>query len=160
MKDCRDTDLFGKPVDPGKGRRGRPRKMLDETDLDMLEAGLTKGWSDHRIAKALDIGESTLKRNFGPIMRARHNMPDRLQLALFAMTVRKALSEDMGAVRQLQRMIAEDERAVAEARVSLPQEQTMAAKRGKKEISEIQAADAEAALFEEIEKEAKGVYRH
>lgn len=135
--------------------------MLDEKDLDMLEAGLTRGWSNERIAKALDIGLSTLKRNFGPLLRMRDQMPDRLHLALFAATARKALEAgDMGAVRQLRIMMAEDATADAEARLAKVQKAPKPQPLGKKEIGEQQAADAEESLFAEIEEEAKGVFRH
>ncbi|KEP68432.1 hypothetical protein DL1_11890 [Thioclava dalianensis] len=76
----------------------------------MLEAGLMKGWSNQRLSEVLGIGLSTLKRNFGPVLKGRGEMPDRLKLAIFAATVRKALEKgDMGAVRQLRQMMGEDE---------------------------------------------------
>lgn len=118
MDDRRETDLFGNPVRARKGQRGRPPKELSSKDLDMLEAGLVQGWTNKRIASALDIGLSTLKRNFGPLLRVRDHAPDRLQLALFATTARKALEGDMGAVRQLRQLLAESEQKAAAARMS------------------------------------------
>jgi hypothetical protein len=90
---------------------------MTEMDMDMLEAALTKGWSNQRTAKALGVGLSTLKRNFGPLMRMRHEMPDRLELVLFAVTMRKALAGDTGAIRQVRQMVADNERRLADARL-------------------------------------------
>ena len=117
MDDVRETDLFGNPVRARKGMRGRPSKEMTAADLDMLEAALMQGWTSVRIARALDIGLSTLKRNFGPLLRARDQMPDRLQLLLFATSVRKALDGDMGAVRQVRQMVEKNEQRLAAARV-------------------------------------------
>lgn len=110
MDDPREHDLFGNPVRERKGLRGRPPIEVTEKDLDMLEAGLMKGWSNQRLAKVLGIGISTLKRNFGPLLSGRGDAPDRLRLAMFATTARKAIEGgDMGAMRQLRQMISEDE---------------------------------------------------
>lgn len=109
MGDPRDTDLFGNPVRARKGLRGRPKKEFSEKDLDMLEAALAKGWTNTRIADALDVGVSTLKRNFGPVLRMREVIPDRLELALFASAVRKAVERgDAGAIRQVRQMISDE----------------------------------------------------
>lgn len=116
MNDNRETDLFGNPVRARKGLRGRPAKELTEKDLDALESGLAQGWAQERIAKTLNVGLSTLKRNFGPVLKTGQLMPDRLQLQIFAVTVRKALEGDMGAVRQVRLMQQENERLRAEER--------------------------------------------
>lgn len=158
MDDPREFDLFGNPADPHKGGRGRPRKMLTAHDLDRLEAALARGWSNARIAKTLDIGLSTLKRNFGPLLRMRDSIPDRVQLTLFAVTMRKAVEKgDMGAVRQLRQMIAEDDLRFAEARVAdqNAEQQQKPKKLGKNEANEIAAEAAENSILAEIEAEAK-----
>ncbi|MGR3376047.1 resolvase [Salipiger abyssi] len=117
MNDIRETDLFGNPVRAGKGAPGRPRKELTATDLDMLEAGLMQGWTNQRIAKSLGIGVSTLKRNFGPLLRMRDQMPDRLRLLIFSTAVRKSLEGDMGAIRQVRQLMEDNERRLAAARI-------------------------------------------
>lgn len=100
-----------------KGERGRPPKELTAADLDMLEAGLMQGWTNKRIAAALNLGVSTLKRNFGPLLRMRDQMPDRLQLLIFSTAVRKSLEGDMGAVRQVRQMMDDNEKRLAAARI-------------------------------------------
>lgn len=117
MEDVRDTDLFGNPVRARKGLRGRPPVELTKMDLDMLESALMQGWSPPRIAKALGIGLSTLKRNFGPTLKMAGQMPDRLELMLFAIAVRKSLEGDMGAIRQVRQMREANEARLAEARI-------------------------------------------
>ncbi|WP_143595013.1 hypothetical protein [Thioclava sp. DLFJ4-1] len=143
MNDPRERDLFGNPVRAGKGRRGRPAKELTEKDVDMLEAGLMKGWSNQRLADVLGVGLSTLKRNFGPMLRERSEFPDRLKLALFASTVRKALEKgDMGAVRQLRQLIGEDEALEIERKLrDLPDEKDEPEVVGKKEAQRRAAKD-------------------
>ena len=117
MNDTRETDLFGNPVRARKGERGRPPKELSSKDIDMLEAGLMQGWTNKRIAQALDIGVSTLKRNFGPLLRMRDQMPDRLRLLIFSTAVRKSLEGDMGAIRQVRQLMDDNERRLAAARI-------------------------------------------
>lgn len=157
MDDPRETDLFGNPVRARKGMRGRPPKELTEKDLDALEAGLVRGWSRQRIADALDIGLSTLKRNFGPILSGAGTAPDRLKLAIYAATVRKALGGDMAAVRQLRQMITEDERAELERRL---EDNPAPEKIGKKQMMRQDAEEAEAALAEELALEMRSIARH
>ncbi|TWI29727.1 hypothetical protein IQ24_03544 [Paracoccus sulfuroxidans] len=116
-------------------------------DFDMVEGGLSKGWSNERIAKALKVGLSTLKRNFGPVLSARDVLPDRLELAIFSTTVRKAIEKgDMGAVRQLRQMIEEDSRRLSTRRFDDAQERAKVAARakpmGKKEAAQMAAETA------------------
>ncbi|ETX26495.1 hypothetical protein [Roseivivax isoporae] len=109
----------------------------------MLEAGLVQGWPTQRIAEALNIGRSTLKRNFGPLLKGRDMAPDRLQLAIFAATARKAVSGDMGAVRQLRQMLTENEQRAAAARMSrAAEDEQPEAAVGKKERARREAKQA------------------
>lgn len=157
MDDPRDTDLFGNPVRKRRGLRGRPKKDLTAKDLDALEAGLARGWSRQRIAKALDIGLSTIKRNFGPLLSGSGTAPERLKLALYAATVRKALDGDVGAVRLMRQMIAEDECAELERQLSA---EPAPEKVGKKQALRHEADEAEAALANELALEIRSVARH
>ncbi|MCA0963293.1 hypothetical protein [Salipiger bermudensis] len=100
----------------------------------MLEAGLMQGWSNQRVADALGVGVSTLKRNFGPLLRMRDQMPDRLRLLIFSTAVRKSIEGDMGAIRQVRQMIDDNERRLAAARVNRAAEKDKADEQiGKKE---------------------------
>ncbi|QEU08216.1 hypothetical protein [Paracoccus yeei] len=147
MDDHRETDLFGNPVRARKGQRGRPCREFTEKDFDMVEGGLTKGWTNQRIAEALRVGVSTLKRNFGPVLSARDALPDRLELALFSATVRKAIEKgDIGAVRQVRQMIDEDGRRLSARRFDDSQKRGREKERekplGKKEAAQRAAEDA------------------
>lgn len=156
MDDPRETDLFGHPVRPRKGERGRPRKMLTAEDLDMLEAAQTMGVAPREIAKTLGIGYSTLKRNFGPLLTAAARKPTLLKLALRAKVTREALAGNMAAARLLRQMIQEDELVSAEARVARDVDGDAGRRNlGKKELSEIDAEEAELSLTAEIEAEAR-----
>ena len=143
MDDHREKDLFGNPVRARKGLRGRPSKQMTDIELDMLEAGLVKGWSNERIARVLGIGLSTLKRNFGPLLKMRNEIPDRLELVLFAATIRKGLEKgDVGALRLGRQLIAE-ERLGAITREPKDDEETERAEEpiGKKELQRRAAKD-------------------
>lgn len=145
MVDHRDTDLFGNPVRARKGLRGRPPVELTAKDLDMLEAALMQGWSNQRTAKVLGVGVSTLKRKFGPLLKQRDQLPDRLSLVLFATAVRKAVEgQDMGAVRQVRQMIADNEARLADARMRTADDAPSEEKLGKKEAARRAAEEAAA----------------
>ncbi len=146
MDDPRETDLFGNPVRRGRGKPGRPPKELTEMDLDMLESALMQGWTNLRTAKALGIGVSTLKRNFGPLLRMRDQMPDRLQLLIFASAVRKAARGDMGAVRQVRQMVHDNDvkmtaQRMREGMAKPTEEESSAQRLGKKAKAQKQAEE-------------------
>jgi hypothetical protein len=108
-------------------------------DFDMVEAGLAQGWGNERMAQALGCGVSTLKRNFGPLLRLRDAMPDRLQLTIFAAAVRKAMEKgDMGAIRQVRAMMDDNERRLIDARMRKQQTEVRdkPEKLGKKEAAQ------------------------
>lgn len=112
----------------------------------MLEAGLAQGWTNERLARALDCGVSSLKRNFGPALRMRDALPDRLKLAIFAAAARRAIEKgDTGAIRQVRALIAEGEVAAAEARMKAVAEDDPTPI-GKKEIDRRRAEEAAARL--------------
>ncbi|MBD3785644.1 MAG: hypothetical protein IE922_01560 [Sphingomonadales bacterium] len=134
---------------------------MTEKDFDMLEAGLMKGWSNQRLADVLGVGISTLKRNFGPMLAGRGEASDKLRLAMFATTVRKAVEGgDMGAMRQLRQMMAEDQVAAAEREISARKAADRAKPVGKKEVNEQLSLDAEASLADALAAEVKGNVRH
>jgi FixJ family two-component response regulator len=64
--DHRETDLFGQPVRPNKGRRGRPALQVTNEGRDMLEMACARGWPNARIAEAVGISVPSLKRHFAP----------------------------------------------------------------------------------------------
>jgi hypothetical protein len=61
--DHRETDLFGQPVRPNKGRRGRPALQVTNEGRDMLEMACARGWPNARIAEAVGISVPSLKRD-------------------------------------------------------------------------------------------------
>jgi hypothetical protein len=58
--DHRETDLFGQPVRPNKGRRGRPALQVTNEGRDMLEMACARGWPNARIAEAVGISVPSL----------------------------------------------------------------------------------------------------
>lgn len=57
-------DLFGNPVDPGHGKRGRPRHMPSEITRKLVTEARAAGLSQITIAQALGITIPTLLRNY------------------------------------------------------------------------------------------------
>ena len=109
FQDSRDTDLFGKPVRPSKGRRGRPCLEVDSEDRDMVEAALARGWTVERIAKVLGISPASLKRHFRAELDKREVARDRLELAAFRKLARDAIEGgNASAMRQLREIMAQD----------------------------------------------------
>ena len=65
----------------------------------MVEAALARGWGNERIARTVGISPASLKRHFRAELAARDAATDRLDLAMFSTTARKAIEGDMGAMR-------------------------------------------------------------
>lgn len=58
------ADLFGNPIDPGFGRRGRPRHMPNAQLRQWVRAMRAEGMSQPAIARAVGITEPTLRLNY------------------------------------------------------------------------------------------------
>lgn len=65
------------------GGRARPLDVLSPRERDVL-AGLTRGRSNRQIARALGVGEETVKSHVSSIL-AKLNLADRTQAAIFGL---------------------------------------------------------------------------
>ncbi len=72
-------DLFGNPVRPGKGQRGRPAYEPNAKDRNKIKLLLAVGWTQDRVANALDISLATLKRYYRADLGDAGAMRDRLE---------------------------------------------------------------------------------
>ena len=158
--DHRATDLFGNPVRPNKGRRGRPALEITPEDRDAVEAALVKGYSNQRICEAVGISLPSLKRHFRASLQQRDNARDRLKLALFAAMARAAIEERKpAAATKLLEMMRQDELSEIETRLAAAKE-TRPEPEGKKQQVARLALDADAQLEADLEQEARSGVRH
>lgn len=151
-------DLFGNPVRPGKGKRGRPRFEVTERNLNKVKLLLAAGWSNDRIAAAIDCSLATLKRYFRAELAERDLARDRLEAERMMVAAEAAMQGNVGAMRVFQQLLDRNDRMQVERELGqVPVAKAQAADRpGKKALLANQAKDAEAALLAELELEAKG----
>lgn len=117
-------DLFGNPVRPGKGGRGRPAYEATEKDRNKVKLLLAVGWSNKRVANALAISLATLKRYFRAELVVRDQMRDRLEAAQLERAFEGANSGNVGAMRQLDRLIERQDLAGLDRKLRAAQEQS------------------------------------
>jgi len=146
-------DLFGNPVRPGKGKRGRPAFEVTERNSNKVKLLLAMGWSNDRIANAIECSTATLKRHFGAALKVRDQMRDRFEAERLMQVAEQAATGNVGAQRVLGNLVDRNDRMQAErALASMPKGE----KPGKKEKRNLEAADAERELLDALEREVKG----
>jgi hypothetical protein len=59
-----EFDLFGKPIQPIKDRRGRPSFAKNQENQELVCLFRAAGWTQSRIAGYLGCDEKTLRKNF------------------------------------------------------------------------------------------------
>lgn len=113
-----DFDLFGHPVREGFGRRGRPPYEPTERDRNKIKLLLALGWSNERLANALNISPATLKRYFRAELKARDAMRDRLDARRFEIAMEQANAGNVAALKELGRMLEQSDLALMGAQAS------------------------------------------
>lgn len=138
-----EFDLFGNPVRPGLGQRGRPRYEATEKDRNKIKMLLAMGWGNQRIADALDLSLATLKRYFRADLKIREVMRDRLVARQLEIALELANGGNVSALKELDRLVDKNDRMYAERRMKDAQEEPdPKAKLGKKERAAIEAEQA------------------
>ncbi len=152
-----NSDLFGNPVRPGFGKRGRPPFVPSERDRSKVKLLLASGWANERIARTLGIHLKTLKRYFIPELKEREAMRDRLTARMLEIAMDQANAGNIGALKQLDRLLEKNDRMEAErAMGSAPSTDKPQAERVGKKVTDAQRAiDADADLMAELEREAE-----
>lgn len=138
-------DLFGHPVRPGKGQRGRPPYAATEKDRNKVKLLLALGWSNTRVAAAIPVSEATLKRYFRAELKERDQMRDRLDARRFEIAMEQANAGNIGALKELAKMLERSDLMRAGQRMDQPvagKPKAKAERLGKKEQAQ---RDAEAA---------------
>lgn len=114
------------------------------------------GWSNERVATALDITLPTLRKHyFSLIKRLRETARDRLDAA-FAMHIWKQVQEgNVAAMRLWQAFLDRNDRMDAEAQLARGGDAPSSSDRpGKKELDALRALDADEELTQELDREA------
>lgn len=151
-------DLFGDPVPPNHGRRGRPSHIDTEQNRNKVTMLLALGWSNERIAAALSISAPTLMKHYFSILEARAIQRDRMESAI-AMKLWEGLQAgNVAAAREFRALIERNDRMGFEeamGETSTDQVATAPAARVGKKAGDMQRAiDADADLTAELEQEA------
>lgn len=156
-------DLFGNPVEPKTGKPGRPRKEATLEDRNKVRMLLAVGWNNERIASVLHMSLPTFRRLFFQELKFRAVARDMLDARRLEIAMTAANSGNVGAMRQVDRMLEAFDRMEAErAYVGRKDQQPEPPKEklGKKMLSEKLALDADAALMAELDRETKRDARH
>lgn len=156
-------DLFGNPVDEKTGKPGRPRKEATLEDRNKVKMLLAVGWSNERIASVLHMSLPTFRRLFFQELKFRAVARDMLDARRLELAVGAAAAGNVGAMRQVDRLLElfdrmEAERAYAGKKDKQPEPPKE--KLGKKMLDEKLALDADAALTAELDLETKRNVRH
>jgi hypothetical protein len=150
-------DLFGNPVRCRHGQRGRPAFQVTDRNLNKVKLLLALGWSNDRVANAIECSLATLKRYFGAELRARDQMRDRLEAERLMLVAEQAAAGNVGAHRVLGNLIDRNDRMNAERSLA---SQPRADRVGKKEERAVKGIDADRALESELLAEVGGGARH
>ncbi len=157
-------DLFGHPVRPGFGMRGRPPYEPTERDRNKVKLLLAIGWSISRIANGIGASPATVKRYFRAELRARDAMRDRLDARRLEIAMEQANGGNVAALKELGKMIERSDLMKIETELGAQQASSdraaSADKIGKKAIDKQRAIEADADLMAELEREASSNARH
>lgn len=128
-----EFDLLGDPVPENWGRRGRPAHIPTAENRSKVRLLLAFGWTDRRIAQALRITAATLRKHYFVELRQRDEARPALEANALVMVYRAAADGNVGAMKELHRLIERDGLARA------PRQETRAEPKGpppgKKELA-------------------------
>jgi len=131
-------DLFGDPVPENWGRRGRPQHIATMENRNKVKMLLALGWSNERIANALDVTPPTLRKSYRRELKFREEQRDRLNAAM-AMKLWKGVDEgNVSAIREFQAFLEKND-LMTYGQTSKP-ESPKEPKLGKKEAALIAAS--------------------
>ncbi|REF69946.1 MULTISPECIES: resolvase [Paracoccus] len=111
-------DLFGNPVRPGKGQKGRPPFEVTDKDRNKVKLLLAMGWSNQRVANAIGVSLATLKRYFRAELTVRDQMRDRLEARRLELAMDLANAGNTAGMRELDRLIMKNDQKLAAAKMT------------------------------------------
>jgi len=134
-----EKDLFGYPDRPGRGQKGRPRFTVTPRDRNRVRLLLGMGWSNPRIAAALEVSLPTLHRYFKVELSERAAMRDRLDARRLEIAMDLANDGNVAALKELGRMIERSDLMSAGARIDEAQKKPKVEAIGKKALADEEA---------------------
>lgn len=108
--------LFGWPVMPWKGRRGRPPHLPSPENVNRVKMLLAFGWSNERIANALNITQPTLRRHYLSVLKLRGLARDALDARRAELLWAQVEKGNVGAMKAFDRMLEVNDRMARTAR--------------------------------------------
>lgn len=112
-----ELDLFGLPARPGRGQKGRPAFSPSIQDRNRVRLLLALGWSNPRIAAALEITPPTLHKYFKRELAEREHMRDRLDARRIEIAAEQMNAGNIAALKELNRMVEVSDRLEASRRM-------------------------------------------
>ena len=98
-----DVDLFGRPVEALRERRGRPSYAKTEENQRFVEVRAAAGWSQKAIAADMGIDEDTLRKHFSGELQ---NASLKLQGMMLDVLQQRARQGHVPSIRELQAAIS------------------------------------------------------
>jgi hypothetical protein len=140
-------DLFGDPVPPNHGGRGRPQHVPTQENRNRVNMLLACGWSNERIAQALRVTMPTLRKHYFSELKFREAARDRLEAALLMSTWQGVQKGSVSAVRMYLQLLERNDLMMFGQANRPRQEKPAEAKvprLGKKEAAELAAQTPDA----------------
>lgn len=98
-------DLFGDPIPPNHGKRGRPQHVPTEENRRKVSMLLAFGWNNERISRALHITPPSLRKHYFSELRYRDEMRDRLDASLAMHLWRQVEAGNISAMREFRDLV-------------------------------------------------------
>ncbi|WP_019998760.1 hypothetical protein [Aureimonas ureilytica] len=108
-----DVDLFGDPIPPGHGRRGRPAHVPTRASRDKVLIGLALGWSNERIANGMGLSLPTLRKAYAAELKTREMARDRMDLRIVEKLFEGVNAGNVGAIKELRKVVERNDMMVA-----------------------------------------------
>jgi hypothetical protein len=103
------VDLLGDPIPANWGKRGRPPHIPTDQNRNKIRLLLAFGWTNKRIAQALRVTSVTLRKHYFADLRQRDEARPALEAARISMVYKAAATGNVGAMKELGRLIEKDE---------------------------------------------------
>lgn len=138
-----DLDMFGKPIEPLRDRRGRPSYKKTPENQQFVALRAAAGWTQDAIAADMGIDAKTLRKNFSRELQQGALMIEGQNLDVLSQRAREG---NVSAIKELQGVIERGVRRAAKRKFEddpAPAPETTAPM-GKKEAARRDAAAAAA----------------
>jgi hypothetical protein len=100
-----NLDLFGDPVSPNHGRRGRPAHIATRENRNKVLMLLALGWTNQRIGSALAIDLKTFRKNYSHELKLRDFQRDRLDAAVAMKLWDQVQEGNVGAIKEFRALL-------------------------------------------------------